>query len=304
MTVPRKNQVIAALGLVLALCAQGAAQQQPSGPTSYAAPGKETYMKLAEEAEQMLRRDVLGVWFPRTVDTEHGGFHSNFTRDWKKSPSDGKFSVFQGRMTWIAAQVAMRRPDLKAQFLPAAQHGVEYLANVMWDKQDGGFFWGLDDGGRITPTFTDGKHLYGMSFCLYGAAAAYRATNDPKALELAKRAFRWMDEHAHDARNGGYFEWLSRDGQVVAANTQSGKVQGIPVSGFPLGYKSMNTHIHLLESFTELYHIWKDETCGVGSRSLLLNRARQNLRRAGSHEPLLHERLARDSRPRLLRPRR
>jgi hypothetical protein len=38
----------------------------------------------------------------------------------------------------------------------------------------------------------------GMSFCLYGAAAAYQATQDPKALELAQRSYRWIDEHAHD----------------------------------------------------------------------------------------------------------
>ena len=31
--------------------------------------------------------------------------------------------------------------------------------------------------------FTDGKHLYGMSFCLYAAAAVYKATRDRKTLE-------------------------------------------------------------------------------------------------------------------------
>ena len=41
----------------------------------------------------------------------------------------------------------------------------------------------------FTPEFTDGKHLYGIAFCIYGLAAAYQATGDPKALELAKKAF-------------------------------------------------------------------------------------------------------------------
>jgi cellobiose epimerase len=252
--------------LALLLCAACAAR----GQTNDAMPSKETYLKFAEEAELMLRRDVLGVWFPRTVDTTNGGFHSNFTRDWKPLPSDGKFSVFQGRMTWVAAQVALRRPDLKAQFLPYARHGLDYLLNVSWDRQGGGFFWGLDDRGAVTPAFTDGKHLYGMSFCLYGAAAAYEATKDPRALELAQRAFRWMDGRAHDAGSGGYHEWLTRDGlRVAAAAAWRGKLQGVPVSGFPVGFKSMNTHIHLLESFTELYRVWKDETLRARLTELL-----------------------------------
>ena len=176
--------------LLTILLAAPLAVSNSGAQANYARPGKETYLKLAEEAEEMLRRDVLGVWFPRAVDTEHGGFHSNFTREWQSAPSEGKFSVFQGRQTWIAAQVALRRPDLRAQFLPIARHGLDYLNDVMWDREAGGFYWGLDDAGHVTPRYTDGKHLYGMSFCLYGLAAAYQATKDPRALELAAAAFR------------------------------------------------------------------------------------------------------------------
>lgn len=234
-------------------------KQQRWQPTSYLAPSREVYYALAIETETALLRDVLGVWFPRTVDGRFGGFHADFTPDWRPAKSAGKFSVFQGRMTWVAAQVAMRRPELKDQYLPIARHGVRYLNDVMWDKEGGGFFWGLDDRGQISARFGDGKHLYGMSFGLYGAAAAYQATGDKLALELAQKAFRWIDEHAHDDDKGGYHEWLTRRGEVIRAKRDASKVEEVPVAGFPVGYKSMNTHIHLLESFAQLYAIWKDD---------------------------------------------
>jgi cellobiose epimerase len=231
-------------------------------------PNRQTYLKLAGEVEATLHRDVLDVWFPRNIDNQNGGFNSGFDREWQPTPSQGKFSVSQGRMTWISSQIVLQRPELKDKFLPIARHGLDFLNDVLWDKQYGGFFWGVNDHGQISQFFGDRKELYGESFALYGAAAAYKATNDPKALLLAQDAFHWIDAHAHDAKNGGYFEWLTRDGTVIEPDRNS--AAQVLSGGFPLGYKTMNTHIHLLESLSQLYEVWKDDTLRKRLEELLM----------------------------------
>ena len=253
------REKIVVVGLALSLCPVSA-HAQPN-PTSliYVPPTRENYLKFADQTEKMLHEDVFDVWFPRAMDTQNGGFYSVFSRDWKPGSTQGKFSVFQARMTWVASQVALHRPDMKERFLPIAQHGLQFLNDVLWDGQYGGFFWGLDDKGAISPSFGDNKEMYGESFGLYGAAAAYQATHDPKALALAQNEFQWMEEHSHDSKNGGYFEVVTREGKPIQADMNAMPPESNSRGGFYAGYKSMNTHIHLLEAMTQLYEVWKNQ---------------------------------------------
>src|SRR5437867_4686356 len=107
-----KKCIQACLLFTIGITALASLFAQPQSPSTYAMPDQDTYLKLAAEMETTLQRDVLDVWFPRSVDKEAGGFYSDFTRDWQRTKSEGKFSVFQGRMVWVAAQVMMQRPKL------------------------------------------------------------------------------------------------------------------------------------------------------------------------------------------------
>ena len=220
-------------------------------------PTADTYLKFANEAEQQLRKNVLEVWFPRCVDQTRGGFDSSFARDWSKTNEPDAFVVFQSRMTWICATVAKHRPDLRDPYLKYARHGVEFLRTKMWDARNGGPFWELTRDGR--PDADGQKHLYGIAFVIYAGAAAYDATHDRQALDLALDSFRWLDAHAHDQANGGYHEALARDGMpLAAAAPPAAAPPKFPDGAFPVGYKTMNAHIHLLEALTELYRVSKD----------------------------------------------
>src|SRR5262245_15412183 len=83
--------------LFIALSAQCLLAQEPatgkSGPKpiTYVAPTKENYLKFADEAEHMLRQDILDKWFPACVDRVNGGFNASFDRQWKPGKSEGKF---------------------------------------------------------------------------------------------------------------------------------------------------------------------------------------------------------------------
>ncbi|MBC7808199.1 MAG: AGE family epimerase/isomerase [Akkermansiaceae bacterium] len=220
--------------------------------------------KSAPDAQQLrametsLRRDILDAWYPRAVDSKNGGFQQTFAADWELLPDDKRGVVYQSRLTWVAAQAALRAPEGSAEakrWQETALHGLDYLSSALWDKENGGgFFFEITPDGKPDTDRKGEKHAYGAAFGIYASCAVYEATRDDRALELARRAFDHLEKYAHDGKNGGYTEALSRDNKPILRSTVAG--QNDPI-GTPYGYKSMNTHIHLLEAFTALYTVDK-----------------------------------------------
>jgi len=199
--------------------------------------------------QSVLVDNILHVWYPKIIDTVNGGFYTNFTSSWEKMPRQEKMIVTQTRDLWTACKAAEKFPD-DLRYRQAADHGFVYLRDSMWDKKEGGFL-------SYTGTKEDNgewscKNTYGNGFAIYALSAYYKLSQNKEALEFAKKTFKWLESKAHDARYGGYFNFLC---QSDLTNKTTRKNKGTFDTG---KLKDFNSSIHIMEALAELYQVWPD----------------------------------------------
>lgn len=233
----------------------GSAPHVTAAPTRADAPrySRAKYAALAEKTKAELEQNVLPFWFPKLVGAKTRGFIQNVKSDGETADDGKRFLVFQARLTWVAAEVARRYPEKRAEYLRYVEHGLDVLEHGLSDARAGGLHWEIDLHGKPT---SNEKHVYGIAFGIYAAATAARVGEGERAKNLALKTFAWLDEKAHDAEHGGYYEALSLEGKPILTPPKGRENDAI---GTAYGRKSMNTHIHVLEALTELYRVVPSE---------------------------------------------
>ena len=192
------------------------------------------------------KQGLLDKYYPANIDTVYGGYLSTFSYDIKPVEPQDKMIVTQARHTWSTAKAAMFYHD--TTYISMSRHGFYFLHDKMWDKQYGGFYNLVARDGTPKSIY---KEAYGNAFAIYGLCAYYECSGDTAGLNLAKKAFRWLEKYSHDAVYKGYYQHLNRNGSHVK------RTADVPGTS-DIGYKDQNSSIHILEALTELYKVWKD----------------------------------------------
>ncbi|MCK9280072.1 MAG: AGE family epimerase/isomerase [Melioribacteraceae bacterium] len=216
----------------------------------------ETQKKIANEMMISLSENLLSKWYPLVIDNESGGYLTNLTNDMKLMPEQEKMIVTQARHVWTLSKAAKFFDD--GNYFKMAEHGLDFIKDKFWDSNFGGYFQIRNKEGGLCNKENWGteKRTYGNAFAIYGLSALFHLTKNSDAIAQAKKSFQWIEDHAYDPEYQGYFQFLTLDGTPFDKNSE---YKTYATDAIECGYKDQNSSIHMLEAYTELYNIWKDE---------------------------------------------
>lgn len=197
---------------------------------------------------------ILDYWEKYGPDKEKGGFYGKVNGQNQPDPDAARSVVLTGRILWTFSLANRLLKDHK--YLTLADRAYQQLVKHFFDEEHGGVYWSVNADGAPLETK---KQIYGNAFAMYGLAEYYRVTNYPPALEKAKSLFNVIEKHAFDPINGGYREAFSKDWSPT---------DDYILSKSPY-VKSMNTHLHLVEAYTNLYSVWPDKTLKKQTAAML-----------------------------------
>lgn len=192
-------------------------------------------------------QSILSYWMDNTIDKKNGGFVGQIDYNNNTNNEAERGSVLNARLLWTFS--AAYRISKNTDHLNTAKRAFDYISEHFYDTEFGGIFWSINSDG--TPKDTKNQ-IYALAFVIYGLSEYYSITNDEKSLELAIALYKKIQKHSYDTVNGGYLEAFTRDWQPIDDLRLSEKDANEK--------KTMNTHLHIVEGYANLYKVWKDES--------------------------------------------
>jgi len=203
-------------------------------------------MQFAQEIYTHLTDKLIPFW-ESIKDDEKGGFYGYKDFDLKTDKNYDKGCILNSRILWFFSNAYLLLKDESLR--EYADHAYRFMKEHCIDHEYGGIFWSVTADGEVSD---DTKHTYNQAFAIYALSSYYDASKDEEALTLAKSLVKAIEEHCTD--EFGYLEAFDRKFEPV--DNEKLSENGV------IAEKTMNTLLHVLEAYTELYRVTGDAYIG------------------------------------------
>lgn len=208
------------------------------------------------EIETEWRENISPFWLEHAPDEKHGGFRGRVSNDLQTDEFAAKGIILNSRILWTFSHAYRIYKDEK--YLEPAKRAFDYLSEYFFDKETGGVFWTVNYLGNPLDTK---KRPYAQAFAIYALAEFFAATREQIALDKAFELFEILENKCCDKENDGYLETFERD-WTLSKDLRLSEVDQNDA-------KSMNTHLHILEAYANLYKVSQNQQVKKRIRALL-----------------------------------
>ncbi len=208
---------------------------------------------MLEEITAHCEQVIIPYW-KALIDRKNGGFYGLVDFDLLRDEKADKGVILNSRILYFFSRAALVYQ--KKELLEYADWAYRFLVDKCWDEAHGGVYWMMTAEGKVKESM---KHTYNQAFAIYALSAYYEATGKKEALDRAMSLFRLIEKICVDEY--GYLEAFTDDWKPI--DNEKLSENGL------LAEKTMNTLLHLLEAYTLLYDVSKDQAVAGRLRYIL-----------------------------------